>query len=939
MTARLRWLALTAALAVGACETPAPSPDVAPEVELGFDMPRAQAEALVDDPAAPPTKRARAFRRLGQEHSMSGRMQEATEQLETAAELFADDAVELALTLNILTDVLMRRGAFERQGEVAWQVLDIAAGIDDPTAAADAAANAWNNLGVSFAARGQPSGALEGYQRSLELNRNLDNPSRGAATRHNLGVQLLLLGRVDEGVAELRQAVATRRRLGESLGIGVSLASLAWGESLSDRPEAALAAYAEATQRLEDGGAVQDLATALGQRAQLYRSLRRFDDALADLERSRQLQAAGGELPPLLAAYLDLGHAANERQRAASTSPSTSDLADAIARLRRAVATFDGLDAQDGRILSRLELARALRFQAGGDPLANLEPAEALLVEALDVIEAARSDLRLPSFRATFLGGWQSVTQELVDLLASGALAAGESAGDQALAERALEASERGRARALLDRLASSRSGTSVAEGLRDRVEALEAQAVLEPTDGAHRGSAGDASADAAARRDELRRLRFALERAQEIAQRDLPTTPAATPATVDAIRRQLGADDAMRRQLATDDVMLVYALGVERSWLWRVDHQSTRVIALAAGDTLEAAARKAHELLPVEAQRGFGKATQSALDRLSHLLLEPLAEDLDADRHSGARLIIVPDGALHLIPFGALPRPGDESTPLVADHEVLHLPSASTLVALRRRADRALAPHLLTLVADPVFEADDKRLTGRTTAGSSRIGSTDPGSTDPGVAHTRRAFAGQFSRLVASADEARRIATLAEEATGIAPPIHLGFDARRELVTGGALDDVRILHFATHGIVDAEDPALAGLVLSLYDADGTRRDGLLRARDLYPLRLGADLVVLSACRTALGEEIRGEGLVGLADAFFAAGANQLVVSLWDVEDRPTAELMVRFYRHLLLEGRSVGAALRQAQLELRQETVWRSPAYWAGFVVVGSAL
>ena len=124
--------------------------------------------------------------------------------------------------------------------------------------------------------------------------------------------------------------------------------------------------------------------------------------------------------------------------------------------------------------------------------------------------------------------------------------------------------------------------------------------------------------------------------------------------------------------------------------------------------------------------------------------------------------------------------------------------------------------------------------------------------------------------------------------------------------------------------------------MLSLYDAAGRPRDGLLRARDLHRLRLSADLVVLSACRTALGQEIRGEGLVGLADGFFAAGANHLVVSLWDVDDRATTELMTRFYRHLLLGGRSPAAALRHAQRELREQAEWRSPAYWAAFVAVG---
>lgn len=182
---------------------------------------------------------------------------------------------------------------------------------------------------------------------------------------------------------------------------------------------------------------------------------------------------------------------------------------------------------------------------------------------------------------------------------------------------------------------------------------------------------------------------------------------------------------------------------------------------------------------------------------------------------------------------------------------------------------------------------------------------------------------------------------------TGEPPPIFHGFDAHRGTVLGdesgpSALLGHRILHFATHGLVDAADPTLAGLVLSLYDAEGRPRSGFLPARDLHDVRFDADLVVLSACRTALGEEIRGADLVGLGQGFFAAGAQALVVSLWDVDDRATAELMVRFYGHLFAEdgsdtyGSDTAEALRRAQLELRDEGM--SALHWGAFVVLGSA-
>jgi CHAT domain-containing protein len=147
-----------------------------------------------------------------------------------------------------------------------------------------------------------------------------------------------------------------------------------------------------------------------------------------------------------------------------------------------------------------------------------------------------------------------------------------------------------------------------------------------------------------------------------------------------------------------------------------------------------------------------------------------------------------------------------------------------------------------------------------------------------------------------------------------------------------GALRRYRILHFATHGLLDPVLPERSGLVLSLFDENGRRRDGFLSAPEVAALDLPAELAVLSACHTALGREVRGEGLVGLTQAFFRAGVRGVVVGYWNVDDRATAALMARFYRNLFEEGQPPAAALRNAQLAIRGEENWRSPYYWAGF-------
>ncbi len=151
-----------------------------------------------------------------------------------------------------------------------------------------------------------------------------------------------------------------------------------------------------------------------------------------------------------------------------------------------------------------------------------------------------------------------------------------------------------------------------------------------------------------------------------------------------------------------------------------------------------------------------------------------------------------------------------------------------------------------------------------------------------------------------------------------------------------GDLARYRIVHFATHSRIDTRLPALSGVLLSEVGADGAPRQGLLSLEDIYNLRLGADLVVLSGCETALGREVRGEGLVGLTRGFFQAGATRVVASLWPVQDRATAELMSHFYRAMLRDGQSPAAALREAQLALAHDRRWADPYYWAGFILLG---
>jgi CHAT domain-containing protein len=312
------------------------------------------------------------------------------------------------------------------------------------------------------------------------------------------------------------------------------------------------------------------------------------------------------------------------------------------------------------------------------------------------------------------------------------------------------------------------------------------------------------------------------------------------------------------------------------------------------------------------DAEAAYWKQAQ----RLSATLLGPVAARL-----AGKRILLVPDGALHYLPFAALPIPGREQpTPLVVEHEIVNLPSASVLAALRREVrERPPAAGSVAVLADPVFERDDPRMPLPVADGHGASAAT--------------AQAERFPRLLATRAESAAVLASAPVGSTLRA---IGFDASRATAISAELARYRILHFATHSVFDDNDPGSSGIVLALFDEKGRPQDGLLRLQDLYGLNLPVEMVVLSACDTALGKELKGEGLVGVVRGFMYAGSKRVVASAWRVDDEATGELMALFYRAMLKEGRSPAAALREAQLALYRTHRWRAPFYWAAFVLQG---
>ena len=309
----------------------------------------------------------------------------------------------------------------------------------------------------------------------------------------------------------------------------------------------------------------------------------------------------------------------------------------------------------------------------------------------------------------------------------------------------------------------------------------------------------------------------------------------------------------------------------------------------------------------------------------MSRTILGPVAAEL-----KDKRLLIVSDGVLQYIPFAGLPVPNNTRA-LIVDHEVVMAPSASVIGLLRQEtANRKPASKMVAVLGDPVFSNDDPRVAAARfghAAAAAKVDSADAlrSASESGLDRLRRL---RFSRQ--EADEIARLA-------GNDPKLEaVDFEASRKLALSNELDQYRIVHFATHGIINNYHPELSGIVLSLVDAKGQPQNGFLRLYDLYNLKLSADLVVLSACQTALGKEIRGEGLVGLTRGFMYAGAPRVIASLWQIDDRASAEFMKRFYGALLGQKLRPAAALRAAQVSMSKDPRWRQPHYWAAFTLQG---
>jgi CHAT domain-containing protein/Tfp pilus assembly protein PilF len=783
-----------------------------------------------------------------------------------------------------------------------------------------------NNLGNLAAYQGDLAQAEEYHRRALEIRQKRAPASLlVAASISKLGFVALNQGAPEKAEEYYHRALEIRQRLAPgSVLVARSLYSL--GLVARSRGDAAKAGECflqalEIKKRLasESPGGRMGISNLGGDIATLRGSLAEAEEYYNEALASAETLAPGGlETATILQALGDLS-----RER--------GNLAKAERYYRRAIAGFAAIAPGSTRHAETLAaLASVLRDRRQPRIAAHLYE------QALHALETQAAHLGgSDDIRWGYRANHNIYYEDYIDLLIR-----------QTQPEKAFSVLERSRARSLLELLATAHINVhhGVAPPLLSQERSLQADIAAKSSRRIASFNRPHGEQQAAALEKELASLLVRYQDVEARIRADSPTYAALTQP------RTLSVREVQQQLLDQDTVLLEYSLGERRSYVFVVTAASLAVFALPGRVKIETTARSLYVLLTSRNSLGNGDAQaqySQLATKLSQMVLGPVAPLIGHER-----LVIVGDGALQYIPFAALPIPSTHTgpteplmpqaqRPLVVEHEIVNLPSASVLAELRRQARNRPEPRqAVAVLADPVFDSKDRRVidgvnTAKMPRPSLQAAALAADKLTRSASEMASGASGQLNldRIEYTRQEANSILATAPRGSTLEA---LDFQASRTLAMSPALADYRVIHFATHGILNSRHPELSGLVFSLVDQHGEPQNGFLDLEDIYGLSLPVDLVALSGCETGLGKEIRGEGLIGLTRGFMYAGSTRVLASLWNVSDEATAELMAAFYRSIEQEKQRPAAALRAAQLEIRQQDVWKSPYYWAGFEIQG---
>ena len=807
----------------------------------------------------------------------------------------AGQSWETALTLDNLAESESALGRFDlaleylREEEAIREDLNDELGLNQTRV----------GLGDLYLSLGDSERAIESLVQTLPNWGRLNDHEFESAAHNSLGLAYMRLGELDFAETALKDALRIREQLGNARLTGETLIARSQLESIRGNRAGALATYEQALALVRKAEYKHGETLALLGIADVYRSTGRPALAADRLKTALQIALATGER------YDE----ALVRRALGLSDEALGDPAGARRELDSALAIQSEIGDRFGEVMSLGALADLDRKQ--GLP----EPALARLNRARELVEFAQSSLLDADLRAGYLAS----QREIYELSASLLMELDRKSPGAGYGAQAFEISEQAHARTLLDALGSARIGM---EGVDAKLLA-HAQAL----DAAIHARAAAAPGSSPVSRSALNKLLAERNQLEVL----IRASAANRNAPDETAPRSLAE---VRAGLSPDTALLEYLVSPRESHLWVVTTKEFRHFALPPEDVLKRAATRLTTALTERNRTASGESPAGRAARIATADIDTNAAGARLARMvfpqalgrlSQSTILIVGDGALHGAPFAALAWPDGKARTLVS------APSASALAAIRARPAHAAGRRVL-IVADPVYSAEDARVSGLRTVAGQRDGSA-MASAPP--ARSALDFGGKIDlvRLRMSRQEAGAIAKLAapRETRQL-----LDFDASLAAFRSADPGAFDIIHVAAHTLLDSRHPNLSGVVLSLVDRRGQAEDGFLRLSDIYRLRIGAELVTLSACESTLGKEVRGEGLLSLARGFLYAGANRVLASLWSVDDRATSAFMESFYRGLLRQHLPAAAALRLAQAQMQKDPRWRSPYYWAAFTIQG---
>ena len=748
----------------------------------------------------------------------------------------------------------------------------------------------YNNIGIYYWKIDSYSNSLNFNEKALEVARSANKPQNESDCLNNIGLVYRDMGNYDKALDYFSEALQLDQSLGDKQKISIDLnnigATYRTKGLLSGKPEDYISAKANLNHCLE-------IANKLGDKNTEIRVLNNIGAVLSDLSSFAEASEYFKQAYLIAQSIKDKESMSMILNNLGIVQFNIGNIEESTSFFRQAINIAQ--DIQGGQVLweAYLEIGNAYKKQNRiNEALQNYK-------NSIAVIESIRSSISLEELKASYLGSDKRIDayQNSIDVLASQSILL----KDKAQSAEAFNYFERAKARAFLDSFEVSE--VNISKGIDLKIANKEKEIVRQISNSYTQLL--NPNLDSAAKSNALVKIKELEEESDRLKREIRTTNPAYANLKYPEV---ITYDEAMDSLVDKDTTFFAYSLGKERSYVFVLSENGLKIFVAPARKTLQQQVAEYRKVISDKDNHDFS---------LGHVLFKELV--LPGLAKNTKKIIFVPDDILNLLPFETLISDSGTTRWLVQDHPIAYVPSLSSLRELNRRKSASrMRPHKdLLAFGDPFYGAneEDRRNTSPDIFQDFYSNSA--------VNFFRLKYSGLEIQKIEAAFKPSRTDTFQRQ------------EATEDRLKAEPLTDYRIIHFATHGLIDDKKPARSSIILALDQNPG--EDGFLQMREIFNLRMNADLVTLSACQTGLGQFIRGEGIEGLSRAFFYAGASSVLMSLWAVNDEATYQLMERFYRHLM-GSETPAIALRRAKLEMIGSGVLSHPYYWAGFIVNGKS-